>query len=205
MKQGYPEQLRHVLEEAVKAHGSIYRLAKESGVSKVNIGRWLRGVSPRSAEIAPVIELMGAELRLPGEALAEYDLVPRHAAKAGAGASLETSDATEGFYAFRKDWLGQKNIHAGSAVLLTVTGDSMEPLFREGDTLLVDKNDREIVDGRIYVVTLGEELRVKRVQKGVSGLILHSENPRYADVHVCGPDLEAFRVHGRVRWVGKEL
>ena len=61
------------------------------------------------------------------------------------------------------------------------------------------------MDGHIYVVTLGDELRVKRVQKTLKGLILRSENSKYADIPVEGPDLETFVVHGRVRWYAVAL
>jgi phage repressor protein C with HTH and peptisase S24 domain len=88
---------------------------------------------------------------------------------------------------------------------MDVRGDSMEPLLKDGDTLLVDQSDTEIMDGRIYVVTLGDELRVKRIQKGFKGYVLRSENTRYADITIEGDDLDAFKVHGRVRWVGKML
>ena len=88
---------------------------------------------------------------------------------------------------------------------MDVRGDSMEPLLKNGDTLLVDQSDTEVMDGRIYVVTLGDELRVKRIQKSMRGYVLRSENPRYADITVEGADLAEFKVHGRVRWCAKML
>lgn len=170
------------------------------------LSQWLNGVrSPRLNAIAPVLDIIGARLLPPNERLLEYEFIPKHSAKAGAGGSLETSDETEGLYAFRKDWLWMKNIHADKAVLLPVVGDSMEPLLKEGDTLLVDKNATELMDGHVYVVTLGEELKVKRIYRGLNGIILRSDNQRYPDVNVEGPDLETLQIWGRVRWVGKEL
>lgn len=168
--------------------------------------KWVSGErSPTLANAAAIFERLGITLNIPDGPACEYDYIPKHTAKAGAGASLETSAETEGYYAFRKDWLSLNGIYADKAVLLEVVGDSMEPLLKEGDTLLVDKNDTEVMDGRIYVVTLGDELRVKRIQKGLNGLILCSENPRYADINVDWSDLEAFIVHGRVRWFGRML
>jgi phage repressor protein C with HTH and peptisase S24 domain len=162
-------------------------------------------VNTKNKTLYDALDKIGAKLVMPDEKLAEYVLIPKVAAKAGAGGSLETGDGTESLYSFRKDWLNKLNIHAAQAVLLEVVGDSMEPLMREGDTIMVDKGDTEIVDGKIYVLTLGDELKVKIVQKGVSGYFLCSENPRYKPIPVTGPDLDQFKVHGRVRWVGKEL
>ena len=88
---------------------------------------------------------------------------------------------------------------------MDIRGDSMDPLLKDGDTILVDQSDTVVSDGKIYVVTLGEELRVKMVQRSLRGYVLRSENPRYTDILVTDADLDAFRVHGRVRWAGKMI
>ena len=205
MKKKFTEQILSVLASGVAKYGTAYALSQKSGVSKSNMSRWLSGTPPRTADIEPVMDLLGARIVLPDDTLIDYDLVPKVAAKAGAGASLETSDEAEGLYAFRKDFMGREHICATSAVMMDVVGDSMEPEFYEGDTLLVDKSDIEIRDGKIYVVTLGDELRVKRIFNSLNGLILRSDNPKYPDIHVEGPDLETFVVHGRVRWHSRIL
>lgn len=169
-------------------------LSGESNVGYITVCEWL--------------EKIGCKIVFPQEdlrELASYRFVPKVAAVAGAGATLETSDEVLGYYAFRADWMGAEHVSERNSVLMDVRGDSMEPLLKDGDTLLVDLSDTEIMDGRIYVVTLGDELRVKRIQKGFKGYVLRSENPRYADITIEGEDLAAFKVHGRVRWVGKML
>ena len=202
------EKLRQRLSKAIDDGDSQNGIAKLTEVKQATVWRFLKGLTSLSGNnLIRLLDYVGADIVFDGEndQAANYDLVPKHAAKAGAGASLETSDAVEGLYAFRKDWMAAHGVFVKNAVLLDVVGDSMEPLLHEGDNLLVDKGDTEIKDGKIYVVTLGDELRVKRVYKGMNGLILRSENPRYPDVPVTGPDLETFRVHGRVRWCGKLL
>ena len=204
MKKTFNEQLLDVINAAIQQKGSLSELARSIGTNKAKISKWVnKEASPNSADVAPVVEMMGARLVLPDEKLVAYDFVPKVTAKAGVGASLETDGDLEGLYAFRKDFMGIEHISAAHSVLMDVVGDSMESLFSEGDTLLVDKSDVEVMDGKIYVVTLGDELRVKRVHKSLSGLILRSENPKYPDIPVTGPDLENFVVHGRVRWCGK--
>jgi phage repressor protein C with HTH and peptisase S24 domain len=197
-------QIVPIIREGIERYGSAAELARRSGCTPANISRWLKQERiPRISEFAPLMDAVGIEFSYADAQIMDYDFVPKHAARAGAGASLETSEDVEGFFPFRKDWLAARGIYASSAVLLDVSGDSMEPLFREGDTLLIDRRDTTVRDGKIYVVTLGEELRVKRILRGVSGYILHSENPAYSDVPVTGHDLESFRVHGRVRWCGR--
>jgi phage repressor protein C with HTH and peptisase S24 domain len=143
---------------------------------------------------------------LPDEQFIEYDYIPKVAAKAGAGSSLETSGETLGMYAFRKTFLCREGIHASSSIMLDVVGDSMEPLIREGDTILVDTSDRNVQDGKTYLVAYGDDLKVKHIFKSPQGLILRSENQRYADVTIAPDELGTYAVvHGRVRWFGRLL
>lgn len=195
-----------LLKMAIDRCGNATELAKITGISNANISRWLKGDrDPRIGEFSPVLEYLGITMQLPGEEYYDFSYIPKVAAVAGAGASLETSDAIVGYYAFRTDFLGREHISERQSVLMDVRGDSMEPTLKDGDTVLIDQSEKEILDGRIYVVTLGDELRVKRVQKGWDGIVLTSDNPRYSDIHIAARDLEAFTVHGRVRWVGKML
>lgn len=170
--------------------------------------KFLDGADPAYGTVTGWLERMGGKVILPDDppvSVASYRYIPKVAAIAGAGATLETSDEVLGYYAFRADWMGAEHVSERQSVLMDVRGDSMEPLLKNGDTLLIDQSDTDIKDGRIYVVTLGDELRVKRIQKTMRGYILRSENSRYADITIEGEDLAAFRVHGRVRWVGKML
>ena len=175
---------------------------------KTKFFKFLDGRDSAFSVVSEWIERIGGSIFLPNDdpaTLANYRFVPKVAAVAGAGATLETSDEVLGWYAFKTDFLGRQYISEKKSVLMDVRGDSMEPLLKDGDTVLIDQADTEIMDGRIYVVTLGDELRVKRVQKSMRGYVLRSENPRYADIAIEGIDLEQFKVHGRVRWVGKLL
>ena len=82
----------------------------------------------------------------------------------------------------------------------------MEPLLKEGDTILVDQADKDVKDGKTYLVAYGEELKVKHVLKSPRGLILRSENQRYADVLIEPEELGTYAViHGRVRWFGRMM
>lgn len=206
MEQNFNKQLLAVISLAIKKKGSISELARSINTNKAKISKWVNGkAAPGSADVAPIIDMMGAQLLMPDERLIDYDLVPKVSAKAGAGASLETSGEAEGLYAFRKDFMGREHISASHSVLMDVIGDSMEPEFFNGDTLLVDRSDTEIREGKIYVVTLGDELRVKRIHKSLNGLILRSDNRRYPDIPVEGHDLESLIIHGRVRWHSRIL
>ena len=186
--------------------GNVAEAAKAWGVKNDNLHKWLRGDrSPKLELIGPVLDKLGFSLAKQGCDHDGFDLVPKVAAVAGCGESLETDDSTLGWYAFRKEFFLRLGIRAKSCVLMTARGDSMEPLIKEGDTLLVDESQNEPRDGAIYAVGLAEALMVKRLQKIPAGWNLCSENPTSPPVPVTHENLDQFRVYGRVRWFGRVL
>ena len=63
---------------------------------------------------------------------------------------------------------------------LIVKGDSMSPLFDEGDYLIVHKSDGEFNTNDICIVLInGDEATVKKVVKTDTGIELHAFNPYY--------------------------
>ena len=62
---------------------------------------------------------------------------------------------------------------------LYVTGDSMEPLFDDGDIVIVHKQD-DFNNGENCVVLInGNEATIKKVYKGTTGIKLQAVNPYY--------------------------
>ena len=184
--------------------GNVTRAAEELGIKPVVLHQWIKGTrSPAFSGISVAVDAMGARFVPPDEELEAYDFVPKTTARAGAGSSFITEDETQGLYAFRKDFFAAQHISATKSILIDVMGDSMSPTLQDGDTILIDKSDTQIVDGRIYLVTLGDNLLIKRIFMAARGLVLHSDNPSYMDTPIGQEDLDAFRVHGRLRWAGK--
>lgn len=67
-----------------------------------------------------------------------------------------------------------KNIEA-----IRVFGDSMHPTISEGDTIFVDKSQRDIRNGKIFIIRINDEVFVKRIFISPYGLIVKSDNPDY--------------------------
>lgn len=190
--------------------GNKAALMRRAGVDpekeKSKFYKFLAGNTVPSADtFVEWLERMGFRIAPPDERLEDFEMIPKVEAQAGAGSSLITSGEILAYYAFRCDFLRQARIPPKDAVMLDVIGHSMEPLIRHRDTILVDRSKRELRDGEIFLVGLGDELLVKRVQRTPRGWLLRSENKDFADIPVDGPDLEAFRVYGRVRWFGRVL
>ena len=209
MKKTFIEQALDVLREYIdRRHGGVVsRAAKALGFKDPSLlNQWLGGTRvPSLSTLGPVLDQLGVSLHTPAANLDDFAMIPKVEAKAGAGSSLLTSDRVEGLYAFRKQFLARIGVNPDHAVMLDVMGTSMEPLSRDGDTILVDQCAGEPRDNQIFLVGLDGEVMVKWLNKIPGGWCIHSQNPDVRDVDVVGADLESFRVFGRVRWFGRVL
>lgn len=78
------------------------------------------------------------------------------------------------YIAFKVDGTDKENYYA-----LNVVGDSMEPLFDDGDTVIVHKQD-EFKNGDNCVILInGDEATIKKVYKSNNGIELKAINPYY--------------------------
>lgn len=94
---------------------------------------------------------------------------------------------------------------ASDFLLINVRGDSMEPDFRHGDQLLVDKRDKSPAQPGPFAVWDGEwgEYVVKNVERVGDGRVrMFSSNAKYSAVEV---QHEETRIVGRPVWFGRRL
>ncbi|OCG28196.1 transcriptional regulator [Gilliamella sp. wkB108] len=97
-----------------------------------------------------------------------------------------------------KSTMRKYGIDKDCAVCLTVYGDSMEPVFRDGSTVGIDQADTNIRDGKIYAINHDGLLRIKILEKLPGNQIkIRSYNPGYDDEIV---PQDAITVLGRVWW-----
>lgn len=103
--------------------------------------------------------------------------------------------------AFLADWIRQKRLRAKHLVSMTASGDSMSPWVNDGDSVVIDRSDVEVRDGKPYAIRYGDDLRIKNLHRRFDGgLILRSLNPAFADEVVAPADLEHVEVLGLVVW-----
>ncbi len=129
--------------------------------------------------------------------------IPRVAVEASAGpGTVGGSEATFDTLRFSRRWLSEQGLPPGRLSTIRVMGDSMEPLLRDGDELLVDRSERPFRDG-IHVVRLDGNLLVKRVASQGSGRFsLLSQNLAYPPITVESGNME---IVGRAVWKSGRL
>ncbi|MEA2017795.1 MAG: LexA family transcriptional regulator [Campylobacterota bacterium] len=80
---------------------------------------------------------------------------------------------------------------------IKVYGDSMTGTIQDNDIIFIDKNKSQVLNGKIYVVYMCDEVYVKRIFKDpkTKSLILKSDNPIYPQFEVTCED---FKIIGQV-------
>ena len=168
--------------------------------------------SPRKLEeedrrkLADFFAVAESELGAPedrGEPRGEFVDIPRLPleASAGPGATAAQEIPFDSFR-FSRRWLREQGLEANQLSAIRVMGDSMDPLLRDGDEILVDRTLRPFREG-VHVVRLGEALHVKLLQAvPPDRLRLISKNAAYEPVEVGMADVD---VVGRVVWKGGRL
>ena len=202
------EQLVNCLRQSAARAGGKAELMRFLGAKKATFYRALHDenpVLPSPDVLCEWLDKLHVNFALPGEELRQFVLVPSVKAVAGSGESLETDDHVQGYYAFRQDFFRKNGIHSKNCAMLLVRGDSMQPLIRDGDFILVDQGDRSPLDGLIYLLSVGGTLMVKRLFRLPMGWRLHSESRNYSPIDLQGDELGTVRVIGRVRWFGRVI
>lgn len=191
--------------------------ARRSGVSDKSIREYMSGdTDPSLTALRRIAATGGVRIEWlitgEGEKLthdgngAAFALIPQRDVDLSAGPGAFTDHEPEiGRLAFRRDWLDKIGVKPQTCVLVRVRGDSMEPTLRDGGLVLVNVAPEETRDG-IYALLLDGGLVVKRLQRGVSGvLIVRSDNPAYGPIELTQDQANELRVIGRVLWAAAEI
>ena len=129
-------------------------------------------------------------------------------ASAGAGA-LVGEEVADGFMRFSEEWLRvELGVRLRDLYMIRASGDSMEPTFRSGDALLIDRRATIPDSEGIYIMRSGASLLVKRLQLLPGRRVrVSSDNPLYQPYELLVSDLndDDVAVIGRVVWSGRRL
>ena len=133
----------------------------------------------------------------------DFHAIPRLSLAAAAGpGQFAGGEAPFDNFGFSGRWLRENGFDPKMLSALRVEGDSMEPLLRHGDEILVDRGSRFERDG-VHVVRMGDALMVKRLASAGAGRIaLLSQNLAYPPIEV---GLDEVEVLGRVVWKSGRL
>src|SRR5690606_5311422 len=180
----------------------LFELARERGNSLAALSRMLG----RNASYLQQYITKGSPRKLEEKyitAAGDWVEVPRLPLEASAGpGAMSAEEVPFDAFRFSRRWLREQGLDPTMLSSIRVMGDSMDPLLRDGDEILVDRTPRAFREG-VHVVRLGEALHVKLLQAvPPDGMRLISKNAAYEPVEVAMTDVD---VVGRVVWKGGRL
>jgi SOS-response transcriptional repressor LexA len=101
-------------------------------------------------------------------------------------------------------WIRLSDLPPGDWIALTVDGTSMDRIAPEGSTLIVNRSDDLLIDGKFYIFALGGgEATFKTYRRSPERLQPFSTNPDHMSIPVTD-DTDLY-VFGRVRRVIQEV
>jgi len=134
----------------------------------------------------------------------DYVLVPRLNVKASAGNGklIWEVDEKGQKQAFRRSWMERLGINPNTAATIVADGSSMAPRIEDGDSLVVDYASRDIASGKVYALTFGGELFVKRLFRSPAGGVRivsdNADKSRYPDWDVPPEQMDNLNVIAKV-------
>ena len=105
---------------------------------------------------------------------------------------------------FRQSSLLRKGLKPKALLVHYARGDSMEPMIKDGDAMLIDTSDTRIKDGGIYWIRYDGEHFIKVLHKVKRQVVIESlnkANPQWAKPVIVQED-DDFEVVGKLRWLG---
>ena len=176
-------QIRNYLTETQVTFASRFGL-KRHDIANYERGRAdlpsrvMGGLDKLGFNIAWLLTGEGQMFRTAASTYGDMVLVNRYDVHVGAGhGAYVVGEDVLGSVAFKKDWIKERGLNSNNLALVDVVGDSMEKVLREGDFVLIDLSQIEIVSGKAYVIRIDDELLVKYLRYLPGGLIqVFSEN-----------------------------
>lgn len=80
-------------------------------------------------------------------------------------------------------WLLREGLQRDALLSIVVRGDSMEPSLHDGDTIVVNTIDKQLVSGSVYVINYEGEAIVKRMLRDAGQWWLTSDNADQRKYH----------------------
>ena len=167
------------------------------GVSKGTVQRWETGSisNMRRDRIKKLSEILkiSPDILL-GDAVAEDAVAKENAGTStvripvigtvAAGIPITAQEDITGWEEVPAEWVKNDTVFA-----LKLKGDSMEPRMAEGDIVIV-KQQCDVENGEIAIVMVDGEATCKKLVKHPDGLVLISNNAKYAPMFFTLRDIE---------------
>ncbi len=215
--QNTDNELKSLVESAEVKAGGVKKLAEMLDVSTKTIYNWKNGARfPERDNWLKMKDFVGessgtGDVQIPalqasgyGHQEPDYFKVPYVEARPAGdkNGSLILEAGVRSYLAFSSPWIHSKGSPSHMKAF-KVMGDSMGPAIPDGSVVLVDESRKEFVNGKVYIVSHDQGLKIKRVRWENEQYVLYSDDGM-TDPQPIATD-EYFKIEGRVIWTAHEV
>ena len=201
-------------------YNNLLRLCAERNITPTTVARdlqlstgsptaWKRGSIPRGGTLQRIAQYFNVTIDELTEELDDPDspLHRERGVRVPVTASVGAGIPQEMIYTFDQNdpdaWedIALKDAKKGTHFALRVRGNSMSPLIKHGDVVIV-RITGDLYDGDIIVACAGHESNeglIKRLEYRDNGITLLSDNPEYPPIYVSQEEID----NGDVRLIGQ--
>ena len=137
-----------------------------------------------------------------------FYLIPRYSVSAAAGIGAQVvQEYIADYLSFQKKWLNSLPYPKNTLHMITVSGDSMEPTYKDRDLILLTTDYGSFQPG-VYVIKDYSGVRLKRLNVDRDmRLIVISDNTIYPEEAYTKQECDSglIRIIGKVIWVGRTV
>ena len=216
------------IKKCVKLAGNAETLSQKIGIPRRTLDTYISGqVEPKIGKVIDIANAVGVDfewlatgkgpMRHTDEPQAcpsdEFIYIRKARARLSGGDGYwAQEDFYSELYSFRLDWIKTVVIVPSKAILMDVTGNSMAPDIKDGDTAMIDTSRTEIIDGRVYAFadTGGKtdqfELKIKALYNVGDGenVLIESYNVPESLRTQTRPRA-SIKIMGEIVWIGRVL
>lgn len=203
-------------------------LAEKAGISQVMVHKLLTGKTTETSKLLAIAKALECdpvwlqtgkegtfkvnEWKSPDEVNDDYIPIkhyPDIQFSAGNGTLCDASSDTDRVLFFKSSTLAKAGVDKECAICVTVYGNSMEPVILDGSTVGIDCSNTKLIDGKIYAITHGDELYIKKLYRLPNGgMRIYSFNEQeYPVREYTAKEIteERIEIKGRVFWYSSLL
>lgn len=214
----FQERLRQLIGE-----NSVNSFGKKCEIGESTLRQYLKGGQPGLDKLIAIAEAGGVNIEWlatgegpmrPGEKIKEdsatseddyFTSIPLVNVQLSAGnGSFVISEEIKEYYKFRKDWLSKTVTSSPNAILVGVTGNSMEPTIYNGDVVMIDTGRIHIYEGEMYALRMDNTVMIKRLshRPGDKVMIMSDNKEEYPPYET---DRKNIHVLAQVVWYARTL
>ncbi|GLI57322.1 hypothetical protein PM10SUCC1_28360 [Propionigenium maris DSM 9537] len=100
--------------------------------------------------------------------------------------------------------VGTKEIFTNKALknsfIIEILNDSMSPEINPGDWIIVDPDEKEIIENKIYLVTYEEKTFITQIATPAKSMVIlkNFNNTKYPDRYIMNEDVKKLTIEGRI-------